>query len=96
MSAPGVVLLPEGAVAVDLDGPAGEEWRQCADVLWAGAPRPAEYAALLVRRVLRDYPGCALVVVACSDPAGVVWGFSAHPAPPGAPAAGRRDGCPCR
>jgi hypothetical protein len=43
--------------------PGGEQWRQCADVLYAGRPRPCPDTAPLALRALERYPGCLLVVV---------------------------------
>lgn len=56
-------------VVVDLDGPLGETWRQCADVLVGSRRRSPFEAVRLARRVLRDYPGCALAVVRAEDEA---------------------------
>ncbi|MCX4674363.1 hypothetical protein OG413_03345 [Streptomyces sp. NBC_01433] len=54
-------------LCVDLDGPAGESWRQCADVLRGARPRPAREAARVARRALVRYPGCLLTVVSRTD-----------------------------
>ncbi|MFD9421070.1 MULTISPECIES: hypothetical protein [unclassified Streptomyces] len=54
-------------LCVDLDGPAGESWRQCADVLHGGRPRPAREAARVARQALVRYPGCLLTVVSRTD-----------------------------
>lgn len=54
-------------LCVDLDGPAGESWRQCADVLRGGRPRPAREAARVARQALVRYPGCLLTVVSRTD-----------------------------
>ncbi|MEV0319359.1 hypothetical protein ACIBKX_38030 [Streptomyces sp. NPDC050658] len=50
------------------DGAADDDtWRQCADVLFGGRPRPLPEATALLRRVLDRYPGCALALVPCPD-----------------------------
>jgi hypothetical protein len=55
MSAPDHELVDH--VSVDLDGPADEAWRSCADVL-LGAGEPG-----LADALLRRYPGCLLASV---------------------------------
>ncbi|MEE1735276.1 hypothetical protein [Streptomyces sp. BE147] len=59
--------VEDSPLCVDLDGPAGESWRQCADVLRGGRPRPAGEAARVARQALVRYPGCLLTVVRRTD-----------------------------
>ncbi|MFB7912792.1 hypothetical protein [Streptomyces sp. NPDC056061] len=61
------VVAADGAVCVDLDGPAGEAWRQCADVLYGSRPRPGAEAEALALRTLGRYPGCRLAVIRRDD-----------------------------
>ncbi|UIX30088.1 hypothetical protein [Streptomyces sp. GQFP] len=51
-------------VCLDTTGENGENWRECADVLFSTRPRPAAEAWLLAGLVLWRYPGCSLVLLA--------------------------------
>ncbi|MPY61289.1 hypothetical protein [Streptomyces spongiae] len=50
-------------VIATLDGAEGENWRECADVLYCTLPCPPAEAWLLAGLVLRRYPGCVLALV---------------------------------
>ncbi|MGY1496619.1 hypothetical protein ACW4TU_08370 [Streptomyces sp. QTS52] len=58
-------------VVVCLDD-TGENWRECADVLFSTRPRPSVDTWLLAGLVLWRYPGCLLVLLAGADGAPVV------------------------
>ncbi|MFF9346031.1 hypothetical protein [Streptomyces sp. NPDC014734] len=61
------IVAADGAVGVDLDSPADEAWRQCADVLYGSRPRPGAEARALALWALRHYPGCLLAVIRRDD-----------------------------
>ncbi|QDQ14705.1 hypothetical protein [Streptomyces spectabilis] len=44
-------------------GGAGEAWRECADVLYGSRPYGAAEVPVVAGRLLRRYPGCALVAL---------------------------------
>ncbi|MGW3649865.1 hypothetical protein [Streptomyces sp. NPDC000878] len=51
-------------VCLDATGETGENWCECADVLFSTRPRPAAEAWLLGGLLLWRYPGCLLVLLA--------------------------------
>lgn len=52
-----------GLLVVPLDTGAGENWRECADVLFTTRRFTPADARLLASLALERYPGCALVCV---------------------------------
>jgi hypothetical protein len=50
-------------VIASLDGAEGENWRECADVLYSTRPCPFAEAWRLAGLVLWRYPGCVVALV---------------------------------
>ncbi|QCX80210.1 hypothetical protein C9F11_33125 [Streptomyces sp. YIM 121038] len=58
MTGPVLVCFDSGC-----PGGAGEAWRECADVLYGSRPYAAAEVPVVAGRLLRRYPGCALVAL---------------------------------
>lgn len=71
-------------VIVRLDSAVGEDWRECADVLYCARPYPLCTAALLTGLVLGRYPGCALAWVPGTGGGGAIGVRRAGVSPAGA------------
>ncbi|GAQ53774.1 hypothetical protein [Streptomyces acidiscabies] len=56
-----------GLLIVRLDTAGGENWRECADMLYAARPLALPEARLLTGLTLERYPGCGLVCVPGED-----------------------------
>ncbi|WP_416967709.1 hypothetical protein [Streptomyces sp. 4F14] len=56
-----------GLLVVRLDAAGGENWRECADMLYAARPLALDGARLLTGLTLERYPGCGLVCVPGED-----------------------------
>ncbi|HEY8984702.1 MAG TPA: hypothetical protein VIU15_34640 [Streptomyces sp.] len=56
-----------GLLIVRLDAGGGENWRECADMLYAAHPLALPEARSLTSLVLERYPGCGLVCVPGED-----------------------------
>ncbi|MFM9608814.1 hypothetical protein [Streptomyces niveiscabiei] len=56
-----------GLLVVRLDAGRGENWRECADMLYTTHPFPLPEARLLTGLALARYPGCGLVCVPRED-----------------------------